>query len=188
MLQRIKRNEKAAVEVLIGRFRYLIIKCGKYENDREKRKDLESIMIIATIEAAKHFQGPDFATFPGYLMKWLMNVTSNYIRKECRLRAREGALLNDSFHAENSFNDTVVSIANMDMLRAMQLLGREEKELVVLHLVYDYTWHEISVKLKTNKATLYSRYKKALLKMRVYYKDEYKHKLRIAEFRAKYKE
>jgi len=184
LLTKVKKGEGTAVEKLIGQFRYLIVKCCGIEKNLDKRRDLESIMIIATIEAAKQYTGPDYVTFPGYLTKWLTNVAHNYIRKESHLREREGIMLDVDITDGNNLDYISRQVSKIDMSKALALLTPEERKLVLLHLVHDHTWQEISAELQQNKATLYSRYKKALGKLRSYFGAEYKQNLSGAELQV----
>ena len=188
MVKRIRMGDKTAVEQLIGRFRYLIIKYSKGENDYEKRQDLVSLMIIATIEAARRYQDQDHnkQVFPGYVSRYLLYVLFNYQRKESHLRQREGTVLDTGLKEINSADRMSMYVFNLDMHRALQLLTREERKLIILHLIYDYTWQEIGMKLNGNKATLYSRYKKALTKLRLYFRHDYQQVLKIAEESSAY--
>ena len=186
MVKRIKAGDKAAVEQLISRFRFLIIKYSKSENDFEKRQDLVSLMIIAFIEAARKYQSRNQAVFPGYISKYLLYVLYNYKRKESHLRQREGTALDDDMKEISGIDRMGMYVFNMDMQRALQLLTKEEQQLIALHLIYDYTWQEIGEKFNENKATLYSRYKKALLKLRLYFRHEYQQVLKIAEKSSTY--
>jgi RNA polymerase sigma factor (sigma-70 family) len=164
LIEKTKKGEKIAIEELIGRFRHLISKSCKNERNLNKRQDLENIMTMSIVEATRHYTGPDYLTFPGYLSTWLINIAHNYSRKEAGLKEREESIF-ENRPVEEYYEAIGLQTEDTEIPKLLKIITREEKQLILLHLIYDFTWQEIGALFQENRATMFSRYKKAVEKL-----------------------
>lgn len=169
LLKLVQSGDNAALEMLVLRFRPLISRLCQRECIPEKRKDLQGILQLALVEAIRSYGYKEQRHLPGYLKKWLFHATMNYQRKEQRLREKEGVAVSEGLMntaSEDAYENYVLM---MDLREALSLLNEEEKKLIKYHLFYDYTWEEIGRLCQSKKATVYSRYRKGMLKLQGYF-------------------
>lgn len=98
-----------------------------------------------------------------YLVTTAKNLSLNHIKKQERI-----VELHDNFSYEinvsNDFNNYIDKFKDF--------LNEEELELIIYHLLYDFTFKEIAKEKHTSINVISSKYQRAILKVKKHYKGE----------------
>lgn len=98
-----------------------------------------------------------------YLVTTAKNLSINFLKKQERI-----VELHDNFAYEmNASNDF-----NCYIEKFKDFLNEDELELIIYHLLYDFTFKEIAKEKNVTTSVISSKYQRAILKVKKHYKGE----------------
>lgn len=112
------------------------------------------------VRAAAHLYRPS-----GKPMAWVFTIVKNLVRDQQRRKGRE-ELMGDCPEGELALPEADRSDEAILLRQAMRVLGREEREIVLLHAVSGLKHREIAAVLERPLSTVLSKYRRALAKLK----------------------
>ena len=130
--------------------------------------DAEDVVSETFIEA---YRGLGALRDPQAFMPWIYRILSARCNRKIReyVRARNEMDIDELLHLpgdQDEFSQTVQQ--RTDLLRALQQLGDEERQIVILSVVDGYTAREIAQIIQAPQGTVSSKLFRAFKKMRKY--------------------
>ena len=98
-----------------------------------------------------------------YLVKTAKNLAINRVKKDSRITE-----LNDNFTYELNIKDDF----NIYINKFKEFLNKEELDLIIYHLLYDFSFKEIAFEKGVSVNVISSKYKRVLEKVKKHYKGE----------------
>lgn len=99
----------------------------------------------------------------GKPMAWIITIENSLINRYYQLKARETKIDDDFLDKKaNDSNETDRFINNRLVREILSLLGDEEKEIIVLHVVSNLKFRQIAKLLNKPISTVLSKYNRAI--------------------------
>lgn len=121
------------------------------------------------VKSAAHLYQPE-----GKVLSWIFKIAQNQTRMMWR-KTKKAAFneFGDDINEKITFGG-IYNVEDREMLKsAFNILSEEEIQIVTLHLVSGFKHREISDLLELPLATVLSKYRRGLKKMKKYLKEEY---------------
>lgn len=130
--------------------------------------DAEDVVSETFIEA---YRGLEALRDPQAFLPWIYRILSARCNRKIReyVRARNEVDIDELLHLpgeQDEFSQTVQQ--RTDLLRALQQLGEDERQIVILSAVEGYTAREIAEITQSPQGTVSSKLFRAFKKMRKY--------------------
>lgn len=129
--------------------------------DREEASDVMHDAYLKIFSAAGTYEPQ------GKPLAWIFTIVKNLALMKFRERKRAGGELPDDLSESSTGERTDQCVTNRVILEAaLELLGEEERQIVLLHAVSGLRHREIAEWLELPLSTVLSRYQRALAKLR----------------------
>lgn len=153
-------NRKLAMEMVVQKYRERLFYHALYiVKDWEEAYDAVQEVFIRAIRERRFFN-EDFR-----IKAWLYRVTSNLCFNLVRNRKRRGAILESVPRAESSAADQIEQVfageRQEEILRAIDQMTDDHKEILLLRYYNDLSYAEISSTLDIKLGTVMSRLSRA---------------------------
>lgn len=173
LVQRFKKGEKEIFEKLVRRYQHKVYNTTyRMLGNREDAGDLAQETFIRVYQNLDRFkEKANFST-------WLFRITTNLCRDQLRKRKREPATssLTNSGDGEqeilipdNQYSPEKVSIEQERKREIQNQLGKlplEQREILILRDIQDFSYHQIAEILKISPGTVKSRLSRARRSLR----------------------
>ena len=162
LIKKLKSNNQQDIdegfEGIYQKYSKLLYVCiHKYVASKESVEDLLSDTFLKVYENRYNLKADK--NFKYYLVTTAKNLAINFIKK----KDNEVDVLDIDVIDENIYEDS--NLRDMiDILK--RSLDHEEVDIVINHLVYDYTFEEIGYKLGLSTNTIKTKYFRALKKVK----------------------
>lgn len=159
-IQRLKKKEEEAFDVIYEEYKNLIYYCiYQITKDAMLSEDILQEAFLHMIENIHHYQ--ENTNFKAWFVRLAKNLTLNQLRnKKETIPLTEEVLYKKS----DSNHETFELIRHLE-----SFLSKEEVEIVVLKIVYQFTHQEIANTLDKPLGTVLWIYQKAVKKMKQHY-------------------
>ena len=110
---------------------------NKYNNENYNKEELKQAGYLGLATAIKEYTKDTKRLFPTFVNHYI----NSYISKEIKKQKIE----NVDITIENPYNDFIADIENLELIKtAMNKLKDKKKNVLILHLYYNYTFEEIA--------------------------------------------
>lgn len=159
-IKRLKQKEEEAFDVIYEEYKNLIYYCiYQITKDAMLSEDILQEAFLHMMQNIHHYQ--ENTNFKAWFVRLAKNLTINLIRKQ-----KETVNLDE----EILHNQTSSNHETFELIRHLEsFLSKEEVEIVVLKIVYQFTHQEIANTLEKPLGTVLWIYQKAVQKMKKYY-------------------
>ena len=158
-VQRAQSGDKAAFGELYSHYykemyRYALYSLG-HEQDAQ---DIVAETVARAYAQITHLRDAD--AFP----MWLFRILSNQIKrkKKSYIAQKKHVSLEE---AEEVASDELLSESKLDLNKALDMIAKKDRDIVILSVVDGFTCYEIAEILKMNPATVRSRLSRSLKKL-----------------------
>lgn len=163
LIKRIKQGETDALDVLIeghydGIYRFCYYKLG----DREAAYDCTQETFLHLLRYMDTYV--EQKKFKAYLYRIAGNVCTDWFRKNSVQLAGE-ELLETIVREDSELKRVELSD---EVLRALQVISPAQRDVVILHFLYDFKLREIAQIINVPMSTVKSRLKQGMDKMKAY--------------------
>ena len=158
-VQRAQSGDKAAFGELYSHYykemyRYAFYSLG-HEQDAQ---DVVAETVASAYAQITHLR--DAEAFP----MWLFRILSNQIKRKKKSYISEKKHLSLD-EAEEVASDDPLSEGKLDLYKALDMIAKKDRDIVILSVVEGFTCYEIAEILKMNPATVRSRLSRSLKKL-----------------------
>lgn len=157
----IKGNEEAFLEIMLLYKKDLFRTALAYLKNEEQA--LEALQEVTY----RVFRKIHTVQKPQYLKTWTIRIMMNYCQDTLEKNKRE--IFNDVIIEQQGIED---SFTYLEIDEAMQLLTKEERELIHLRYLHEIKIKEIAAMTNTPEGTIKTRLYKALRTMRNYFDEK----------------
>ena len=158
-VQRAQSGDKAAFGELYSHYykemyRYALYSLG-HEQDAQ---DIVAETVASAYAQITHLRDAD--AFP----MWLFRILSNQIKrkKKSYIAQKKHVSLEE---AEEVASDELLSESKLDLNKALDMIAKKDRDIVILSVVDGFTCYEIAEILKMNPATVRSRLSRSLKRL-----------------------
>ena len=158
-VQRAQSGDKAAFGELYSHYykemyRYALYSLG-HEQDAQ---DIVAETVARAYAQITHLRDAD--AFP----MWLFRILSNQIKrkKKSYIAQKKHVSLEE---AEEVASDELLSESKLDLNKALDMIAKKDRDIVILSVVDGFTCYEIAEILKMNPATVRSRLSRSLKRL-----------------------
>lgn len=165
LLLRVGQGDREAFARLYGLTRGAVYALAlSLLRDAHEAQDVAQDIYVKVWESAPSYRSQ------GSPMAWLLTITRNLARSRLRQSGRQVELDEEAW---NAIPAAVRDVEERQLLRgALARLGKEEREIVLLHAVTGLKHREIAQLLELPLSTVLSKYHRGLKKLRAQMKGE----------------
>ena len=159
-VEQLKQQKEEAFDVIYDTYKNLIYFCMyQITKDASTSEDLLQEAFIKMYENINLYK--QNTNFKAWFVKLAKNIALNYLRNK-----KETVIYEDKTQRENKDfeKETFEVIKHLETF-----LSKEETEVVILKIIYDFTHQEIANTLDKPLGTILWMYQKAVQKMKKYY-------------------
>jgi RNA polymerase sigma-70 factor (ECF subfamily) len=144
-------------------FRYAYIRL-------RRRAEAEEIASQVFVEAYRGIERYTYTGKPG--LAWLYRIAHNLVYDRLRAEERRAALVAEGPATKATIDGPEASIPNMDLLKALDSLTDEQREVVILRFYLGMSAQEVSPIVGKSPAAVFSLQARALVALRSKLGDE----------------
>jgi RNA polymerase sigma factor (sigma-70 family) len=150
------KNRKTAIDMLVVKYRDPLYRHALYFlKDQDEAYDIVQETFIRAIREQRIFN-IDFR-----IKAWLFRVAKNLCLNQIRNKSRRAAILKQNpqvdRHEPNQYQKIFEGEREIEMMKAMELLSEEHREILILRYYDDLSYAEIAQVLDIKLGTVMSR-------------------------------
>ena len=152
-----KRSEEAFNEFYEEYHKLIFYVILKITKNAEVAKDLTQETFLCVYNKIDQYNGGNFKY-------WVLQIAKNYGRNYVTRVANKDQVILDDLYIQNLPDDKIV-YRDIDSFICNNL-EKEESEIVIMRVILDYTFKEISEELSIPLTTVYRIYKQSIKKLK----------------------
>lgn len=151
---------ESAFNAIYKEYSYLVYYVSlKIVKDKEIARDVTNETFLKFFDKKNYLKNVN--SVKSYLATTSKNLSLNYLVSQEKI-----VLLNEDIEEESKQDDFESYIAKFK-----EYLDEEEVDLIIYHLLYDFSFKEIALKNNTTTNAVSSKYRRAIIKVRKHFKE-----------------
>ena len=151
---------ESAFNSIYNEYSYLVYYVSlKIVKDKEIARDVTNETFLKFFDKKNYLKNVN--SVKSYLVTTSKNLSLNYLVSQEKI-----VLLNEDIEEESKQDDFESYIAKFK-----EYLDEEEVDLIIYHLLYDFSFKEIALKNNTTTNAVSSKYRRAIIKVRKHFKE-----------------
>jgi RNA polymerase sigma-70 factor (ECF subfamily) len=159
------KTQPEALEELFDRYYDKVYRYAYYRlHNRCEAEDIASLVFVRVVEGLQHFQ-PDRGQFVSWLFRIAHNALVDLYRRQ-RITLTIEQVDDEHVIDTNADNHLVQTLEHESILRGLEELTDEQREVIVMRYVADLSYPEIAEALGKSQSTIRMTVHRALRRLR----------------------